>query len=105
MKRIIKGLRYDTEKGVPVGSYETLGLMPTDPRHWEATLYKSPRSGRFFLAGEGGPMTRFAARAEGFISRGADLFPLSREEALSWAEHFLTVEVIEKHFSDLIQDA
>jgi len=30
---------------------------------------------------------------------------MSKEEALSWAERYLDVEVVEEHFSELIEDA
>lgn len=105
MKKIIDGLRYDTDNAIEIGYYST-GGSTSDFTHWEASLYKTPRSGKFFLAGEGGPMTQFASRGsqEG-IGYGEKLSPMSREEALSWAEQYLNAEVIEKHFGDSIQDA
>jgi hypothetical protein len=104
MKKIINGLRYDTEKAIKVG-FASRGYINEFPR-WEATLYRTPRSGRFFLAGEGGPMSRFA-QSEGVNSwgSGSGIIPMSRAEALEWAEQHLSPEEIEKHFGDDIQDA
>lgn len=109
MKKIINGLRFDTEKAAVVGSYSNLYRgcdSVTDYRYWKATLYRTPRSGRFFLAGEGGPMTRFAQSAgQNSWAGGSDLVPMSREEALEWAEQYLDPDQIEKHFADNIEDA
>ena len=107
MKKIINGLRYDTKNAIEVGSYDH-GCYPGsgDFSHWSATLYKTPRSNRFFLYGEGGAMTRFAERSPyGGSCGGSDLQPLSREDALAWAEQYLDADAIEQHFGDAIQDA
>lgn len=107
MKKIIDGFRYDTEKSIEIGTYDH-GSYPGsgDFSHWSATLYKTPRSGRFFLAGEGGAMTRFASHSPyGGSSGGSKIIPMSREDALDWAERHLDADEIEEHFADDIQDA
>lgn len=106
MKKVIGGLRYDTEKAIEVGTHYH-GNHPGSGNfsHWFATLYKTPRSGKFFLHGEGGPMTQFATCNAHGISSGEDIIPLSAAEALRWAEQFLKADDIEEHFSDSIQDA
>ena len=104
MKKIINGLRYDTEKAIEVGtaSHGYAG----DHQQWEATLYKTPRSGRFFLAGSGGPASRFAQSAgQNSWSGGSDLIPMSIDEALDWAEANLDPDDIEEHFGDTVEDA
>ena len=107
MKKIIDGFRYDTDKAIEVGSHDH-GSYPGsgDFSHWSATLYKTPRAGKFFLAGEGGGMTRFAEHSPyGGRCGGSKIIPMSKEEALAWAEQHLGDEDIEKHFADDIQDA
>ena len=107
MKKIINGLRYNTENAVEVGSYDH-GSYPGSGNfsHWSATLYKTPRSGWFFLHGKGGGMTQFADHSPyGGSCGGEKLIPLSDEEALEWAEKYLDTETIEKHFTDKIKDA
>lgn len=102
MKKIIDGLRFDTEKAIEIGSARY--SYPGDFAHWEATLYKTPRSGRFFIAGSGGPMSRFSQSiGQNEWSGGEDLIPMSVEEAREWAERYLDAEEIEAHFE--IQDA
>jgi hypothetical protein len=112
MKKIINGLRYDSSNAIEIGSYDNIGReasSQSDFRWWEATLYRTPRSGRYFLVGEGGAMSRFAQSAgQNSWSGGDDLIPMSKEEALEWAERYLdpeVIEVIEEHFGDLVENA
>ena len=106
MKRIIDGVRYDTEKATEVGSHEH-GSYPQsgDFSHWTATLYKT-KSGRFFLNGEGGAMTMFAESSPyGGASGGSKLIQIEPAEALDWAERYLDTQAVEEHFGDMIKDA
>jgi len=109
MKAIINGFRYDTEKATAVGGANNIGAGASfwsDFSAWEATLYKTPRAGRYFLAGEGGPMTRFSHRVDqNSTSGGSKIIPMTAEEALEWAENYLDADAVEKHFSDMIKDA
>jgi hypothetical protein len=107
MKKIINGLRYDTANAIEIGAYDH-GSYPGsgDFSHWSATLYKTPRSGRFFLHGKGGAMTMFAQDLpDRTRSGGTRLIPMTREEALEWAEQYLDADEIEEHFKDSIEDA
>ena len=105
MRAIINGKRYDTETATLVGESGG-GNGKRDFKWWEGGLYKTPRSGQFFLAGEGGPMTRFHSRTvDGMYGYGSKIIPLTDEEALEWAEQELDEDAIEEHFSDKIEDA
>lgn len=107
MKKIIDGLRYDTEKAIKVGEADNINQgvdSRSDFAYWEATLYQTPRSKRFFIAGAGGPASRFAQSVgQNSWSGGADLIPLTDTEALAWAERHLDTETCEKFFT--IEDA
>ena len=108
MKRIIEGIRYDTDKAVEVGTFNNQGIGATsrsDFNWWQATLYRTPRSGRYFLAGEGGPMTRFGKPTGDGTTYGEKVIPLSKQEALEWAEQHLDPETVEQFFGDEIEDA
>jgi len=61
MKFTIDGQRFDTDKSEWIANACRDGFR-TDFRWWSETLYRTPRSKRFFLVGEGGPMTRYARR-------------------------------------------
>lgn len=107
MKKVINGLRYDTEKAIEIGTYD-YGCYPGsgDFSHWSATLYKTPRSGRFFLHGKGGAMTMFAEScSDGSRCGGERIIPMPTEEALDWAERYLDAADIEEHFGEMIEDA
>lgn len=104
MKKILDGIRYDTDAAELLavasrGEFEDLD-------HFVCALYRSKRAGRYFLHGQGGPMSRFgqAAGNNKFVG-SRDLIPLTKEEALQWAEQYLTVEEIERAFPGEIEDA
>jgi hypothetical protein len=109
MKSIINGLRYDTKTAVLVGEADNIGHgadSTRDFQYWEAGLYKTPRSGRFFLAGEGGPMSMFRQTvSQNSWSGSSRIIPMSRTDALAWAEQHLDPSAIETYFADDIQDA
>lgn len=103
MRQIIQGKRYDTETATLVG--EASHGYGGDFSSWEAGLWRTPR-GAFFLAGEGGPMTRWARSVDhSTTSGGRGIIPLSREEARGWAEDHLGTDVLEQFFPDMIRDA
>jgi len=84
MKATIQGFRYDTDKAILVREHEQ-GTYVTDFSYWTAGLYRTTVAGRYFLAGEGGPMTRFARRIDANnIAYGARILPLSDQEAAEW---------------------
>lgn len=98
MKRVLEGRIYDTEKSVLI--CKICEGNKGDFAHFEAELYKTPKSGRFFLAGEGGPMTIFRKRVDqNSWSGSSGIIPISGEEALRYAERHASVEVVEKYFT------
>ena len=104
MKAIIHGVRYDTEKATLIGSYSY--SSSGDFNHWEATLYKTPRSNKYFLAGSGGPMSRYSQTiGQNEWSGGERIDPLTKEQAFEWAQQYLAAEEVEEHFADMIEDA
>lgn len=105
MKAIITGLRYDTTTAILIG--EATHGNRGDLSRWEASLYRTPRSGRYFLAGIGGPMTCFARHgsSEKPIRGGSGIKPLDEVDALEWAERHLTNDEIEKAFNAKLEDA
>ncbi len=85
MKRVIDGKIYDTKTAeeicdLPCHHY------PGDFQFHETTLYRTPR-GNFFLAGKGGPMTRWAQpEGNSGYSGGSGLEVITHEEARGYAE-------------------
>lgn len=106
MKSIINGTRYDTEKADLIGESSGGSEFVNDYRRWDAGLYRTPRSGRYFLAGSGGPMSRFAvSRGINEWSGGEGIHPMEEADAFAWAQEHLDAETVEAHFGHLIEDA
>ena len=97
MKKIIRGLRYDTEapRTVKIGEAGEGNAISGDFHAWEAALYRTG-GGRYFLAGEGGALT---------IWRNTSLIPMTKAEALEWAERNLDPDEVEAAFGDMIKEA
>jgi hypothetical protein len=98
MKRVIAGKTYNTATATEIAS-DSFG-HGGDFRRWEETLYKSPR-GRYFVAGSGGAMTRYA-RSCGDNTRcgGEGMYILSEDDALGWCEeHGVDADTIAEHFT------
>ena len=105
MREIIDGKRYDTDKADELGAWST-DCGVSDFNHTSEALYRTPRSGRYFLAGEGGPMSRYAVSlGQGGWRGGEKITPLTDEEAFAWAQDSLDADEVERLFSDQIEDA
>jgi hypothetical protein len=104
MKRIIDGKRYDTEKAEEIAwNGSTEGR--SDFRYFSEYLYRTAR-GRWFLAGSGGPMTKYAETIGNGRTGGDGIIPLSEDEAREWLEHCdssSATEALEKYFT--LEDA
>ncbi len=103
MQRIVHGRRYDTATATRIDSAGE--GFPGDFRRYEEALYRTP-NGRYFLAGEGGALTRWACPVDGGgWTNGDGIVPLSPEEALAWAETHLDPETIAAEFAEFVSDA
>lgn len=110
MKAIINGKRYDTDKATLIGETDNIGpsVSRNDFHFWEAGLYVTPRSRSYFLAGRGGPMSRFAtSHGNSSWSGGEGVHPMTKQEAFEWSQQELAhkPDIIEAHFGDMIEDA
>lgn len=96
MKAIIGGKKYDTTTATVVGMDSYGGVGDFDA--WDAGLYVT-RKGQFFLAGRGGPNTRWArSTGQNSWSGGSGIHLLDVEEAREWAERHLDSDTVEKFF-------
>ena len=84
MKATINGKRYDTDKAMLLG--KSRDGARNNLYWWKAGLYRTPRSGDFFLAGEGGPMSWWGRRTDEGCIAGSGIVPLTRDDARSWAK-------------------
>jgi hypothetical protein len=103
MKQIIGGLTYNTETADCIGRASLDDS--SDFRWWSAGLYRT-KKGRFFLAGRGNGLSRFAQSCGNQGScAGSGIEPMDMEEAREWAERYLTTAEVEEGFAEHIQDA
>ena len=101
MKIIIDGLRYNTEapQTVEVGEATGGSEFVTDFNYWEASLYRTG-GGRWFIHGEGGPMTRFAKpTADNTMCYGEKIIPVTPQQARAWAERYLDADIVKWFFN------
>jgi len=104
MKAIINNKRYDTETSTHIASFHN-GLSRSDFNHITENLYRTQK-GNWFLVADGGANTKYSVPAGNMWSGVSDQFvALTHEEALQWLEKHEEVGVIEKYFSDQIEDA
>ena len=96
MRKIIDGKVYNTDTAelIANASHAYRG----DFRWWDEDLYRT-KKGRWFLHGEGGPMSSWAvAVSTGGWSGGEGLRALSEDEALEWCENNrIDPSVMEQH--------
>lgn len=105
MKAIIDGKRYDTGKATELGSYTNMNDTGDFGYYYEK-LYKTPRSGAYFLAGAGNARSRYATDLGGGSWGGGDrITPLTDDEAFAWAQEHLRPDQVEDLFGDRIEDA
>lgn len=96
MKRIIDGKVYNTETATLIGEWGN-NLSSSDFRNIFEGLYRT-KKGAYFLAGSGGPMTRYSRRVGDMTAGGDNVFVLSELEARTWAEEHLSTEEYMEHF-------
>ncbi len=102
MKAIINGRRYDTDAAQKLG---TFNANEDDRLTWVTEELYQKRTGEFFLAGEGGAMSRYAARTNwNHWKGGACIIPLEREEARQWAEQHLSADAYAQLFEVIPDD-
>jgi hypothetical protein len=104
MRAIIDGKRYDTETATLVAGIDGAGCSRSDFR-WEDTGIYVTKNDNWFLAGEGGPRTRWARSVGDGTSGGSGLRPISPSTARKLLEGLGQSEALETYFGSEIEDA
>ena len=85
MKKVINGKSYNCETAKEI-AYARSDCGKSDFSWWEETLYKKS-TGEYFLAGEGGPMSRYSqASGSNSTIAGSAIVPLTLGEMQLWLE-------------------
>jgi len=97
MKKIIDGKIYNTETAQKI-AFATSDYPRGDFKDYSETLYRT-KKGAFFLAGEGGPMTRWGKSVGNMSTFGDGIVAMSQAEALEWIEHRgIDIDIIGDYF-------
>lgn len=99
MKKVIGGALYNTETARQIGSWSN-SYYPNDFQYCEETLYKT-KSGKYFLHGEGGAMSKYAVSAgDNSWGGGEHIEPLNPQTAREWAEKRLDADDYSAEFGE-----
>lgn len=105
MKAIINGKRFDTETATELAAASS-NFSITDFGWWSEKLYRTPRSGAYFLAGEGHARSHYATSyGGGSYGPGERITPMTEGEAFAWAQDRLTADEVLEIFPHLVKDA
>jgi hypothetical protein len=106
MIRIIHGKRYDTAKATRVCDCGSNGGFSSSDFRWHDTGLYVTAQGRWFIAGSGGALSRWARPyGQSGACGGAGVEPLTKDEALVELEQRGETEAIEKYFGESVSDA
>ena len=86
IRRIIDGKAYDTGTAIEVAEIADFGNGPNDFRFESTSLYRTQK-GAWFIAGEGGALTRWARKVTDGYSSGHGLELVTADEARELLEH------------------
>lgn len=103
MKKVVNGKIYNTDTAIYITTYSN-GYNPRDFNQLSERLYKT-KKGAFFLAGEGGPLTKYAKPCGDMTMGSEDIFVLTADEAQGWLEQHNKTAELEEHFGDSIEEA
>ena len=103
MRQVINRVIYDTSKATVIAKWGN-DYGKSDFKHqWEA-LYRTG-NGRWFLHGEGGALSSYAQPVGDAHVGGERIFDMSDEQAMYWLERHNFVEMMIKHFPDMLEEA
>ena len=103
MKKVIEGMRYDTETATLVAEVRN-GYDKSNYNYWAEELYRT-KNGRWFKYEGGGANTKYAVRLCDGRGFGESIAVLDELEAKEWLETHDQAEAYEKYFGNEIKDA
>lgn len=104
MIKIINGKRYNTETATLI--HEWTNRKPCDDPHCCTERLYITTKGAYFLHGDGGSMSKYSNAWSGEPGSGrCAITPLSKQDAAAWLEEHDGEAILERYFSDGIEDA
>lgn len=99
MKKIINGKKYDTETATMLGDYWN-GYGASDFNYVSEKMYLK-KTGEYFLACEGGPLTQYGEFSGGNRTYGEEIIPMTLKEAKEWAVKNMDADSYEEIFGEV----
>ncbi len=99
--KVIGGSRYSTLTATEICTYRSPAYR--DDFQYEVTSLYVTQKGRFFLAGEGGALSRWSRAVAGGTAEGEGLVPVSETEAREFAEAHADADTVAEFFA--VEDA
>ena len=102
MRKIIRGKVYDVDKAKKLLEWSFGG--PRDFNYVCEALYVK-RTGEYFIAGEGGPNTKYREWVDSNSWRGGEkITPITEQEAREWVEEHFDADEYERIFGKVEED-
>lgn len=99
MKKVIEGKLYNTATADEICDISPSGFYRGDFRYEDTRLYRT-KKGSWFLAGEGGPLSRWSRSVgQNGSSGGEDIRPLTVDEAREYVEQYCDAETVQEYFT------
>ena len=104
MKKLIDGKIYNTETAELLHEWDN-GCYGNDFKSCEESLYKT-KKGAYFIAGSGGPMSKYAVSCGSNSTSGSEQIEvLTEAEAIRWLEEHDGSDILTEKFADKIEEA
>lgn len=103
MRRIINGKRYDTKTAELIAEWSN-GYNHGDFHYCDEDLYKT-KKGAYFIAGEGGALSKYAESCGNGSCDGNCIEVLNEDQAFAWLEETKNTKALESEFPDRIEEA
>ena len=103
-KVVINGKVYNTETAELLHKWSNGYYYTGFKLACREALYRTKR-GAYFLAGEGGALSKYAQSHGNMRSGGGGITPLDEAGAIKWLEHHDGANVLMEHFSGAIEEA
>lgn len=95
MKQIINGKTYNTETAELLGHWSN--QLYGDFGYCTENLYRT-KKGAYFIAGNGGPLSKYAIPCGNMTRGGSEIIPLTETEAKRWMEKYGDADEYEAAF-------
>ena len=103
MKKVIRNKLYNTDTAKAIKHRFTENVPNNDFNFESETLFRK-KTGEYFLAGEGGPFTKYANISDCDDAFAKKIIPLKFKQAQEWAEQYMTAEEYSAEFGEPSED-